>query len=106
MSALSASEAAEPDAPQVDSPATGAGIRKSNDAKTASAQPDATPAPDPEPKTKPVAAEKKPKPPAKAADQPEVRGPIEFDSQKAPTESPSSPSGGQAATGDTSATEA
>jgi hypothetical protein len=105
VSALSASEAVEPDAPQVDSLAKDAGTRKSNDAETASAEPDTTPAPDPEPKTKPAAAEKKPKPPAKEADQPEVRGPIEFDSQKTPTESPSSPSGGQAATGDTSATE-
>jgi hypothetical protein len=105
MPALSASEAAEPDAPQVDSLARDAGTRKSNEAKTVSAPPDTAPAPDPEPKTKPAAAEKKPKPPAKDADQPKVHGPIEYDSQKTPTESPSSPSGGQAATGDTSATE-
>ena len=100
-----ASETAEPDAPQVDSLARDAGTRKSNEAKTVSAPPDTAPAPDPEPKTKPAAAEKKPKPPAKDADQPKVHGPIEYDSQKTPTESPSSPSGGQAATGDTSATE-
>jgi hypothetical protein len=82
-STLLAPEAAEPDAPQADT----------------------TPAPDPEPKTKPAVAEKKPKPPAKEVDQPKVRGPIEFDSQKTPTESPSSSSGEQAATDDTSATE-
>ena len=97
--------ATEPDAPQVDSLAKDARTPRGNDAKTASAQRDTTPAPDPEPKTKPAAAEKKPKPPANEADQPDVRGPIEFDSQKTPTESPSLPSGGQAATGDTSATE-
>ena len=105
MPALSASEAAEPDAPQVDSLARDAGTRKSNEAKTVSAPPDTAPAPDPEPKTKPAAAEKKPKPPAKDADQPKVHGPIEYDSQKTPTESPSSTSGGKAADGDTSATE-
>jgi hypothetical protein len=101
-----ASETAEPDAPQVDSLASGMrALLGGNDAKNASAQRASTPAPDPEPKTKPAAAEKKPKPPAKEADQPEVRGPIEFDSQKTPTESPSSPSGGKAAAGDTSAAE-
>ena len=110
MSTLSASEAAEPDAPQVDSPAKAApsaepaaagavaGTRKSNDADTVSAQPDTTPTSVPEPKVKPTAAGTKPKPPAKEPDQPKVRGPIEFDSQKKPTESPSSPSGKQSAT--------
>ena len=102
MSTLTASEATEPDAPQVDSPAKDADTRKSNDAKTVSAQPDTTPTSVPEPKVKPTATEKKPKPPAKQPDQPKVRGPIEFDSQKTPTESSSSE---ESATSGTSATE-
>jgi len=56
--------------PRVDSLAKDAGTRKSNEAKTASAQPDTTSVPDPEPKPKPAAADKKPKPPAKEADHP------------------------------------
>ncbi|MDT5280164.1 MAG: hypothetical protein QOJ20_1359, partial [Mycobacterium sp.] len=98
MSTLSTSESAEPDAPQVDSLAKAApshepaaaeavaGTRRSNDAKTVSAQPDTTPTSVPEPKVKPTEAEPKPKPPAKEPDQPKVRGPIEFDSQKTLTE--------------------
>jgi hypothetical protein len=117
-SAFSASEAAEPDAQQVDSLAKAApsaepaaGTRKSNVAKTVSAQPDTAPTSDPEPttdpepKAKPIEPKTKPEPPAKEPDQPEVRGPIEFDSQKTPTESPSAPSGEQSATSETSATE-
>jgi hypothetical protein len=101
MSTLSASAAAEPDAPHAESltaeetpsgePAAAeavAVIRDNNDAKTALAQPDTTPTSVPEPKAKPTAAETKPEPPAKEPDRPTVRGPIEFDSQKTPTESP------------------
>lgn len=97
MSTLSASEVAEPDARHLDSLSKDAGTRKRNDAKTVSA--------DVEPKVKPTAAEKKPKPAAKKPDQPTARGPIEFDSQKTPTETPSSPAGEQSATSETSATE-
>ena len=42
---------------------------------------------------------------AKHTDKPKVRGPIEFDSQKTPTESPSTPSGDEPATAETSQTE-
>ncbi len=85
-SALSASKAAETDAPQVDS----------LEAKVAA----------PEPKVKPAAVAKKTKPSAKESDQPEVRRPIEFDSQNTPTESPSSPAAEQpAATTETAETE-
>jgi hypothetical protein len=80
LAARSASEAAEPDAPHVDSPAEAApsadpvaaealaGTRKSNDAKTVSAQTDTTPTSVPEPKVRPTAAGTKPKPPAKQPD--------------------------------------
>src|SRR6476659_97721 len=47
----------------------------------------------------------KPDTTAKHTDKPKVRGPIEFDSQKTPTESPSTPSGDEPATAETSQTE-
>jgi hypothetical protein len=65
-------------------------IRRSSDAKTVSAQADTTPTSVPEPKE---------------PNRPKVRGPIEFDAQKTPTESPSAPSGEPSATSETSATE-
>jgi hypothetical protein len=101
-SAFSASEAAEPDARHVDSVAA-----------HASAQPDTTPksVPEPtadnkptEPKAKPTAVTTNPEPPAKEPDQTKVRGPIEFDSQKTLTESPSSPSEEQSAISEPPAT--
>jgi hypothetical protein len=93
-STLSASKP-ESDAPQVDSLT----------AKATAAEPDTTKASDPEPKAKPAAAETKPKPATKKADQPKVRGPIEFDSEKTPTETSASPSVEQPATSETTAIE-
>ena len=102
-STFSASEAAEPDARHADSVAA-----------HASAQPDTTPksVPEPtadkkrtEPEAKPTAVTTKPEPPAKEPDQTKVRGPIEFDSQKTPTQSPSSPSEEQSAISEPPVTE-
>jgi hypothetical protein len=83
----------------------GGGHSQGNDAKTVSAQTDTTSTSVPEPKVRPTAARTKPKPPAKQPDRPKVRGPIEFDLQKTPTESPSSASKEPSATSETSATE-
>jgi hypothetical protein len=54
-----------------------------------------------QPPASPTASVPEPKEP----DPPKVRGPIEFDSQKTPKESPSAPSGEPSATSETSATE-
>jgi hypothetical protein len=114
-SRVSAPVAAEPDASQVDSltrdaPSTEpaarvVATRNDNNAKSASSQPETTPTAVTEPKAKPTTVETKPEPPAKKPDKPKVRGPIEVDSKKKPTESPSSPSNERSEAGETTAAE-
>jgi hypothetical protein len=115
VSALSARSPSEHVAPEANSltvdapsaePATPDAVTRndSNETKTESAQPDTTLSV-PEPKVEPTARDKKPDTTAKHTDKPKVRGPIEFDSQKTPTESPSTPSGEEPTTAETSQTE-
>ncbi|HKP40588.1 PE-PPE domain-containing protein [Mycobacterium sp.] len=63
---------------------------------TPSASPTATPTQTAKPQVNATTPETKSTPSATEPDRPKVRGPIEFDSQKHQTESPSSPSGQQA----------
>ncbi len=115
VSALSAPSPAKRVAPEADSltvngrsaePATADAVTRkdSNEAKTESAQPDTTPSV-PEPKVKPTTPDTKPDTTEKHTDKPKVRGPIEFDSHKTLTESPSTPSGEEPTTAETSETE-
>jgi hypothetical protein len=117
MSTLSAVEqdAAETAAPQTKSltsgrsaepTATAAPTTPNNtDVKPASVEPTATATPtaSPTPTATPTASTSTPEPktpaPATEPDTPKVRGPIEFDSQKHQTQTPSSPSGEQQPTG-------
>jgi hypothetical protein len=109
VTALSASADAEPVAPQVDSPSAERGSRSGHSQRQRSEYCVGPAGYDRDArsraKAEPTTRDKKPEPPVKDPDKPKARGPIAFDSQKTPTESPPSPSGEPFATSEPSAPE-